>query len=77
MQGIPDQNHCQLKLSGMGWVFLPRHSNVSLKNGKKVETISPVPTKIVQIPVEVPVEQSIASTLEEELKSNNTTSVVA
>ena len=61
MQGIPDQNHCQLKLSGMGRVFLLRHSNVSLKNGKKVETISPVPKKIVQIPVEVPVEQSIAS----------------
>ena len=28
MQGIPGQNHCQLKLSGMGRLFLPRHSNV-------------------------------------------------
>ena len=45
---------------------------------KREETISPVPKKIVQIPVEVPVEQSISSILEEEeLKSNDTTSVVA
>ena len=30
-----------------------------------------------QMPVEMPVEQSISSTTEEELKSNDTTSVVA
>ena len=74
MQGIPDQNHCQLKLSGTGRVFLLRHSNVSLEHRKKLSSAE----KIVQIPVEVPVEQSISSTLEEEeLKSNDTTSVVA
>ena len=33
--------------------------------------------KIMQMPVEMPVEQSISSTTEEELKSNDTTSVVA
>ena len=73
MQGITDQNHCQFKLSGMGGGCF-----YSVTPGKKVETIISVPKKTVQIPVEVPVAQSISSTLEEEeLKSNDTPSVVA
>ena len=73
MQGIPDQNHGQLKLSGMGGGCF-----YSVTPGTKVETIISVPGKIVQIPVGVPVAQCISSTLEEEeLKSNATTSFVA
>ena len=47
-----------------------------LENGKKLSV--QCWKKIMQMPVEVPVEQSISSTSEEEeLKSNDTTSVVA
>ena len=43
MQGIPDQSHCQLKLSGMGEGV----STASLQclTQKREETISPVPKK--------------------------------
>ena len=55
-------------------VFLLRDTNV--ENGKKLSV--QCRKKIMQMPVEVPVEQSISSTSEEEeLKSNDTTSVVA
>ena len=57
-------------------VFLLRDTNVS-KMGRNLVDIQ-CRKKIMQMPVEVPVEQSISSTSEEEeLKSNDTTSVVA
>ena len=53
-------------------VFLLIHPNLSLENGKKL--CVQCRKKIMQMPVEVPVEQSISSTSEEEeLKSSDTT----
>ena len=53
-------------------VFLLRHSNFSLENGKNL--CVQCRKKIMHMPGEVPVEQSISSTSsEEELKSNDTT----